>query len=121
MLRLDVDKAGAKPEIFAKGLRNPWRYSFDPQGRLIVADVGQDRWEELHIVQAGDNLGWADIYRYYLEGQYFDITGAPYGDYEIRITADPNNKLVESNNSDNLSVVRIRIGSGGATVLSPAS
>jgi glucose/arabinose dehydrogenase len=47
-----------KPEIWAWGLRNPWRYAFDPQGRLIVADVGQDRWEELHIVQAGDNLGW---------------------------------------------------------------
>lgn len=53
-----VGKPAFKPEVWAWGLRNPWRYSFDPQGRLIVADVGQDRWEELHIVQAGDNLGW---------------------------------------------------------------
>jgi len=53
-----VGKPGFRPEIWAWGLRNPWRYSFDPQGRLIVADVGQDRWEEIHIVQAGDNLGW---------------------------------------------------------------
>ena len=53
-----VGKPGYRPEIWALGLRNPWRYSFDPQGRLIVADVGQDAWEELDIVRAGDNLGW---------------------------------------------------------------
>lgn len=53
-----VGRAGFAPETFAYGLRNPWRYSFDPKGRLIVADVGQNRWEELDIVQAGDNLGW---------------------------------------------------------------
>jgi glucose/arabinose dehydrogenase len=53
-----VGKPGYRPEIWALGLRNPWRYSFDPRGRLIVADVGQDAWEELDIVQAGDNLGW---------------------------------------------------------------
>jgi glucose/arabinose dehydrogenase len=76
MLRIDVDaksegrnysvpndnpfrgQPGMKDEIWAYGLRNPWRYSFDPQGRLIVADVGQDRWEEVSIVQRGDNLGW---------------------------------------------------------------
>jgi glucose/arabinose dehydrogenase len=45
-------------EIWAYGLRNPWRYSFDPQGRLIIADVGQDTWEEIDIAAAGDNLGW---------------------------------------------------------------
>lgn len=53
-----VGQSGYAPETFAYGLRNPWRYSFDPKGRLIVADVGQDRWEEVDIVQAGDNLGW---------------------------------------------------------------
>lgn len=46
------------PETFAYGLRNPWRYSFDPYGRLIVADVGQDKWEIVSIVQAGENHGW---------------------------------------------------------------
>ncbi len=46
------------PEIWAIGLRNPWRYSFAPDGRLIVADVGQNAWEEVSIVSAGDNLGW---------------------------------------------------------------
>ena len=44
--------------IWATGLRNPWRFSFDPKGRLIVADVGQNLWEEVHIVEKGDNLGW---------------------------------------------------------------
>lgn len=47
-----------KPEMFAIGLRNPWRYSFDPMGRLIVADVGQDKYEEVSIVPAGSNMGW---------------------------------------------------------------
>ena len=53
-----VSRAGARPEIWAYGLRNPWRYSFDPKGRLIVADVGQDTFEEVDIVPAGGNMGW---------------------------------------------------------------
>ncbi len=53
-----VGVEGVRPEIWAYGLRNPWRYAFDPRGRLIVADVGQDAWEEISIVGAGDNLGW---------------------------------------------------------------
>ena len=47
-----------RPEIFAWGLRNPWRFSFAPDGRLIVADVGQDDYEELSFVARGDNMGW---------------------------------------------------------------
>jgi glucose/arabinose dehydrogenase len=46
-------------EIFAIGLRNPWKYSFDPlSGKLIVADVGQDQYEEISIVEKGKNYGW---------------------------------------------------------------
>ena len=61
MLRLDVDAPGEGPAprtTFARGLRNPWRYSFDPRGRLVVGDVGQNRFEEIDLVPAGANLGW---------------------------------------------------------------
>ncbi|XDD48744.1 sorbosone dehydrogenase family protein [Leptospira sp. WS92.C1] len=53
-----INDACCAPETFAYGFRNPWRYSFDPQGRLIVADVGQDLWEEVDIVEKGLNYGW---------------------------------------------------------------
>lgn len=53
-----ANATGFRPEIWATGLRNPWRYSFDPQGRLIVADVGQNAWEEIDIVEKGKNYGW---------------------------------------------------------------
>ena len=49
---------GARPEIWAYGLRNPWRMSFDAAGRLWVGDVGQSDVEEVSIATAGANLGW---------------------------------------------------------------
>jgi len=78
MLRIDVNdgdqytippdnpfiNGGGLPEIWASGLRNPWRFSFDRlTGDLYIADVGQDQWEEIDYVQAGTpggmNFGWS--------------------------------------------------------------
>jgi glucose/arabinose dehydrogenase len=81
ILRLDVDIAapyipadnpfagaggGVRGEIWAFGVRNPWRNSFDRQtGDLYIADVGQNAWEELDVQPAGStggtNYGWSDM------------------------------------------------------------
>lgn len=45
-------------EIFAYGLRNPYRFSFAPEGNIIVADAGQELYEEINVVEAGGNYGW---------------------------------------------------------------
>lgn len=76
LLRIDVEPAGDRPygvppdnpfvkgphlpEVWASGLRNPWRFSFDrarPE-RLFAADVGQNAWEAVYLVERGDNCGW---------------------------------------------------------------
>ena len=55
------------PELWSIGLRNPWRFTFDPHGTMWIADVGQNKWEEINALPASDgfvggrgaNLGWS--------------------------------------------------------------
>ena len=61
-----VATAGARPEIWSYGLRNPWRFSFDPaNGDLYIGDVGESHWEEVDYASAangagrGVNYGWS--------------------------------------------------------------
>jgi glucose/arabinose dehydrogenase len=66
LLRLDPRRAHARPQIYSTGLRNPFRFSFDTviasQPRIAIADVGQDRFEELNYLPVaaaqGANFGW---------------------------------------------------------------
>lgn len=54
-----ADGVDALPQIYAYGIRNPWGMSFDDKGRLWVADVGQDLWEEINWIEKGGNYGWS--------------------------------------------------------------
>ncbi|MBT8392534.1 MAG: T9SS type A sorting domain-containing protein [Ignavibacteriaceae bacterium] len=74
-----VDSTGnVKKEIYAWGLRNPWRCSHDPiTGWLWVGDVGQNAWEEIDVVENGKNYGW----RCYEGNHNYNTSGCNYPEY----------------------------------------
>ncbi|HUF38717.1 MAG TPA: PQQ-dependent sugar dehydrogenase, partial [Anaerolineales bacterium] len=87
-----VDGTGGDcDEIWAWGLRNPWRFAFDPlNGDLFIGDVGQSNWEEIDYQPAsspgGENYGW----RCYEGNEPFNTTGCgPIGDYTFPIHVYP--------------------------------
>jgi len=100
ILRIDVDSATpyaipednpfvggeGRDEIYAYGFRNPYRFSFDKlTGALYVADVGQDEWEEIDIVENGGNYGWR-----ILEGTYpYDLNLAEYLNISVESLKPP--------------------------------
>ena len=96
ILRIDVDSGDpygipadnplvgkeGRDEIFAWGLRNPWGMTLDEEGgnRVIAADVGQNRFEEVNVIRGGENYGWPryeGLYPFDPEDPNAAVEGAP--------------------------------------------
>ncbi len=75
---IDSTNSQVKKEIYAWGMRNPWRCSFDPvTGFLLAGDVGQGSWEEIDLIENGKNYGW----RCYEGNHSYDLSGCNYPEY----------------------------------------
>lgn len=118
ILRIDVNKSeggkayavpsdnpfvgvdGTKAEIFAYGLRNPWRIAFDRKtGRLWCGDVGQELWEEVNVIEKGNNYGWSTREGSYAFGKRPPVDGV----------AEPQNPTWEYDHSVGKSITGGRV------------
>lgn len=108
-LRIDVDsgdpygipadnpfaEGGGKPEIYAWGVRNPWRFSFDREtGTLWTGDVGQGNWEEVNIIKRGGNYGWKPREGFHCYEQATCNDDVGWIDPETEYNHDDNNKSI---------------------------
>ena len=90
-----------KPETWAWGLRNPWRFSFDRKtGELYCGDVGQNKWEEVNIIKKGGNYGWN-----YRES-FHEFTNTPPANvkFEDPILEYPHSTSIGTNHTPGLSI-----------------
>jgi glucose/arabinose dehydrogenase len=102
-----VGKDGALPAIWAYGLRNPFRMSFDRvTGALITGDVGQNQVEEVDIIEKGGNYGWpikeGSFFFSRREGHVAEISKQPYTDGKLPQMIDP---VAEYDHDEGISVI----------------
>ncbi|TPV94181.1 MAG: glucose dehydrogenase [Myxococcales bacterium FL481] len=119
MLRIGVDPEGGRPyqippdnpfvgqpnaraEIWALGLRNPWRFDFDQKtGVLYVGDVGENQWEEINVIERGRNYGWGELEGFRCFRKPCDDTAGPHRVNRDGFTAP----LVVQGHPDHLSII----------------
>jgi len=74
-----VGVANHKEELYAKGFRNPLTFSFSPEGKLVVAEVGEQSVEEINVLVAGGNYGWPNREGTFLVPWADQVDGSPLG------------------------------------------
>ena len=105
-----VGQPEARPEVYAYGVRNPWRMSFDQKtGLLWTGDVGQNKWEEVDIITKGGNYGWR-----VREGFHsFDTNDVAKGPYIEPLIEYPHNPAWSTNHLPGLSITGGFVYRGG--------